>query len=103
MVTETSGHANRSQQSGPLSLPINHWELEIRLLNDLVGPPRHVGVSIQHSAANVSSERMGREEEDDFYYLQRTLLVVSHILTKCTLLQAVEEPAGPRSEVLLSL
>ena len=73
MVTETSGHANRSQQSGPLSLPINHWELEIRLLNDLVGPPRHVGVSIQHSAANVSSERMGREEED--YLLSATHLV----------------------------
>ena len=71
MVAETSGHANCGQQSGPLSLTINHWELEIRLLNDLVGPPCHVGVSIQHSAANVSSERMGHEE-DYLYYQQRT-------------------------------
>ena len=57
MVPKTSGHPNGRQQSGPLSLSINHWELEIRILDDLVSPAGHVGVSIEHSAANVSSEK----------------------------------------------
>ena len=57
MVTKTSGHPDGCEQSGPLSLPINHWELEIRLLDDLVSPASHVGVSVEHSAANVSSDK----------------------------------------------
>ena len=57
MVAKTSGHTNGREQSGPLSLPINHGKLEIRLLDDLVGPPSHMGVSIEHSAANVSSDK----------------------------------------------
>ena len=56
MVAKASGNTNGGEQSGPLPLPINHWELEIRLLDDLVSPAGHVGVSVEHSAANVSSK-----------------------------------------------
>ena len=75
MVAKASGDTNGGEQPGPLPLPINHRELEIRLLDDLVGPPSHMGVSVQHSAANVSSERIDRDYKRRSEYLSAMYLV----------------------------
>ena len=64
VVAETSSDADGCEQSRPLSLPVDHRELEIRFLDDLVSPACHVRVSVEHPAADVSPERFNHDEKE---------------------------------------